>query len=87
MAAVLAEEEQVAGTGALQVASDRKGVVPPQRLRIGKLREGPVAQIVCDEAAGFHAKDAAPNGVYGILILLDVAGRRRRRKRHRVRPC
>ena len=44
VAAVLAEEQQVPGPRANKVAANRKGVMPPQRLRVGELGEGSVMQ-------------------------------------------
>ncbi len=73
MSAVLAEEQKIAGPGAAQITSQGKCVVPPQRLRIGKLRKSAIAKIIGGKAAIFNAKQVGAKGRVGILVLLDIA--------------
>jgi hypothetical protein len=55
---LLAEEQQVAGTGTGNVASHKVGVLPPQGFGVGKLGESAVRQVIGGKAALAHAKQA-----------------------------
>ncbi len=67
----LAEEEEIAGQGAGELARDEVGIEAPEGFRVGELGEGSVVEVGGAEGAWTYAKERRTERRVGVVIFGD----------------